>query len=353
MKIIIFSFLLLTLTSCSTTQKIPILKKDDIAEQLDLFGFSEVPTSYIDSKFWYEAHNSSPYHVENIKNLRIHKLKTTVNSDIEFTTGDIKYIGVDNGEFGGALYYKTKNQKRKLLMEGNINNLIPIGNDLYIIEGLAYLSRGSVSVIRNYKTPSIPQIVTLLPDAPEISFIEKEKDYLGNHTITIAGSSSFMQIIGDSRLEIYANNTFWGGLYPTSMVKIGCYYIIGIRSGLAVVELTQGKTIPRYFCPRAIASKQKYPSKGKTRSTTDSNDKEKFIKVKFDFSRKLNKDSLKLIELQLENKSLKSLSLDYDQVYIELEKLEEWYHNHECKMKTSNSDNTIKYNKKLIKTKSK
>ena len=148
------------------------------------------------------------------------------------------------------MYFDEWNEDTEPLLKGNIKSLLPIGDDLYVIEGLAHGGRsvGSIRVIRDYSQPKEPDLLVELPDAPSEAYVDQRED--GLIRITIVGFESLMEFTVGDGLDVIERETFWGGLYPTSIVKHGDHLVIGIRSGVATVSPgTFGRRI-RYFTPR-------------------------------------------------------------------------------------------------------
>ena len=107
---------------------------------------------------------------------------------------------------------------------------------------------GSIHAIRNCASPSRPERITLLPSAPEAVLVETTRN---STRVVIAGHGSLMIFEPDGLLEMVHHNTFWASLYPTSIVRDGSSYVIGIRSGIAAVtEDPSGRSTIRYFRPK-------------------------------------------------------------------------------------------------------
>ena len=228
------------------------VRADEISDELVALGYIEKEVPTIGSDAWSAANRSYPsLYVEKGQSLSVRKATSeeTDPGQVIFDSGSIKYIGIDRGEFGGGLYIDTVKPDAKPFFKGNIRALFPINNDLYIVTGLAHMgfSGGAIHVIRNYREPSIPEQVTLLPDAPEA--ISIDKSWRGNNNFLIAGHSSLMIFVPDHTLEIVKYDTFWSSLYPSSIVEYKKSYIIGIRSGIAVVTPSYGTSEVRYFVP--------------------------------------------------------------------------------------------------------
>jgi hypothetical protein len=183
-------------------------------------------------------------------NVRPPKGGELYSSKVVFDAGVVKYIGIDNGEFGGGLYIDVVKKDEEPFFPGNIDALVALGDDLYIIEGLAHMgfNGGSIHAIRNYKKPSRPERITLLPSAPEAILVDKTH---GEEAIVIVGHNSFMILEPDNRLQIIHHNTFWGSLYPSSIVKYKEFYVFGIRGGVvATTANVFDRNAIRYFKPK-------------------------------------------------------------------------------------------------------
>lgn len=217
---------------------------------MEKYGYVEREVPEIASKAWYAANRSHP-------SIRVSLDKSLVISNGEekrsnpvFDAGTVKYVGVDRGEFGGGLYLNEYKQNETPFFSANIKALVPINGDLYIVSGTAHMnsSRGAIHVIRDYKNPTPPIQITLLPDAPDA--ISVQKTWQGSEKIVIAGHSSLMEFTPDSEIEIVAFNAFWAGLYPSSIVEYNKSYFIGIRSGIAVITPEFNKAKIRYFAAK-------------------------------------------------------------------------------------------------------
>lgn len=157
---------------------------------------------------------------------------------ITYKKSGLHYKGTNNGEFGGSLEV-TKDGVTEELMKGNIVHLLPIENQLYVIEGLSHLTMngGSINVIPNRKEPTKPQRITLIPDAPILVYVDKTRpDY---QPIIIVGQNSVVALSPFEQLEILYWKAFWSyKLSPTSIARYGDYYFIGLPGGVAVLPAT-------------------------------------------------------------------------------------------------------------------
>lgn len=226
---------------------------DDLSQQLLKIGFVEADVPSIGSDRWHAANESFPSFFVEVGNQLTIRRSTSEEEDrqqIIFEGDSVKYIGVDHGEWGGGLYLNEWSENGEPLLEGNIKSLVPIDKDLYVIEGLAHLtmSEGSVYVIRDYAHPKEPELFVELPDAPAATYVDYGENGLAQ--IIIVGAQSLMKLTLGKRLDVVAQDTFWAALYPSSVVKYGDRYVIGIRSGVAVVSPGAFREKIRYFTPR-------------------------------------------------------------------------------------------------------
>ena len=226
---------------------------NDTFSELNRLGFVEkdIPKG----NDWFEAnHCNYSYVVEFNDTLIIRKESMGYNEQGKvFEAGDLIYRGVDRGEFsGGGLYLESKSDTTTRMMSGNVQHLVPVQKSLYIFTGLDHLllRYGKVSIIQDYENPSVPERVTLLPGEPDAICFESNPEW---PNFAIAGGDYFALLLlrGGEELNIVAINTFWGGLGPTSVVKYHDDYILGIRSGIAVVEAVSPYDYKiRYFVPK-------------------------------------------------------------------------------------------------------
>lgn len=169
---------------------------------------------------------------------------------------NIRYQGVNNGEWGGELAAVWPNGQRRVLVKDNIQAMVPTSTRLLVFAGLAHLgiTRGAVYGVRDpAATPSMEKL-TLLPDAPEVVLADTTHRRL--ERFFIIGSSSLMRFEsgeGEASFEVLLWNQFWRGLYPNSAVLSGGTLVIGLRSGVATVDIAPWGMVqaaPRYFVPK-------------------------------------------------------------------------------------------------------
>ena len=232
------------------------VRADPLSDRMEKLEFVEATPPESGSKEWLKLNRGNAFIVE-LKgklNVRAPKKGELYAPQVVFDAGEFNYVGLDKGEFGGGLYIDSINENKKPFFPGNIDALVPVGDDLYIIEGLAHMgfNGGSIHAIRDYKKPSKPERITLLPSAPEAVLVDEV--YANEQpAFVIAGHDSFMILIPDRELLVLHHDTFWGSLYPSSIVRYQDHYVFGIRGGVVAVPVNfwQGSKRFRYFKPKS------------------------------------------------------------------------------------------------------
>jgi len=170
----------------------------------------------------------------------------------KYDAGNIKYEGINQGEWGGELTAIYSDGTKQELITDNIVSILPYYEDgksgLYIFTGLAHmsLSRGAIYVIENYEIAPVVKKLTLLPDAPEVVITDKYK-YDDSNYFIIIGSSALMTYEPDrDDLEIILIDQSLL-ISPTSAIKKNDEILVGIRSGVVVIDITERNKSVRFF----------------------------------------------------------------------------------------------------------
>lgn len=173
-----------------------------------------------------------------------------------FKIGGLEYIGSNDGEWGGALSVIV-NGKKKELMKGNIIHLLPLDGKLYVIEGVAHLGMagGSISVIDDISNPSVPKLITRLPDAPKLVYLDSTRSDF--QRIVIVGSKSIMSLDPYMNITILYWDAFWhGNLDPTSITRYKNNFFIGLPHGVAVIPAPRGESST--YCKEFSSTSKKH-----------------------------------------------------------------------------------------------
>jgi hypothetical protein len=126
-------------------------------------------------------------------------------------------VGFNEGEFGGALYWFSRDGKHSYpISNDQIVDFFSLADGIYAIEGLAHLSgsRGSILRVTRPKegAPWRAQSVVALPYAPYAVSVRRD----GTAVITL--SDSLVSVGHDLKAETLVPDAPWGALYPTCSV---------------------------------------------------------------------------------------------------------------------------------------
>jgi len=181
-------------------------------------------------------------------------------------------VGFNRGEWGGSLYWYSKNGKKNIKIGGSVFSTSPIqfvkrDNQIYAITGLSHLgmSYGDIIKIEKKQKQWIVEEYIKLPDAPCAIQLDSKDNML------VFTSSGLYSIDKEANLDTLAiklrrpitpiieielpNDTLrirgkpleyypkwlWGFLYPTSMVIQNDMVYVGMRGGVYKFDLTTKK----------------------------------------------------------------------------------------------------------------
>jgi len=141
-------------------------------------------------------------------------------------------VGFNAGEFGAGLWwFAPDGERRYKISENQVSGFIHSTAGLLALEGLAHLtlSRGQIIRVtrgkdRRWKASRFVD----LQHAPETAFQEADG------SILVATTDRLVRVHLDQKMDVLLSDTFWGGLYPRSMVRdsSGVMYL-GMRHGVA------------------------------------------------------------------------------------------------------------------------
>lgn len=180
-------------------------------------------------------------------------------------------VGFNRGEWGGGLYWYSKNGKKNIEIVGSIfsspNQFIKRDNKIYAITGLSHLgmSFGNIIKIEKEQKKWIVEELIKLPDAPYAIQLDSKDNML------VFTSSGLYSIDKEANLDTLAikirrpiiptievelpNDTIrikqkpinvhpkwlWGFLYPSSMVIQNDVVYVGMRGGVYKFDLKTKK----------------------------------------------------------------------------------------------------------------
>lgn len=169
-------------------------------------------------------------------------------------TAGLRYVATNNGEWGGSLAVIRNGESREL-MAGNIIHLQPLQGALYVIEGLAHLGlrTGSVWVIPDLQNPTVAEKVTLLPDTPQLAWLDAPEQ--GTARIVIVGLRGVMALNEYGQLEILHWDAFWEHRFPpTGLVRYRDRYFMGVPHGVVVIPVSPGTGGVRFYADGVLRS---------------------------------------------------------------------------------------------------
>ena len=163
-------------------------------------------------------------------------------------------IGFNRGEWGGELYWFSKNGKKRYEISGHqIVQFIKRDNKIYAIEGLAYLSIGSIIEIEKKMRKWVAKEFLKLPTAPEAIQLDSKGNFivvtfgtswsLGKRGKTVINATpGLFSIDREANVNTLVKNGIWGDyLYPSSMVIQNDVVYIGMRKGIYKFDLATKK----------------------------------------------------------------------------------------------------------------
>jgi hypothetical protein len=148
-------------------------------------------------------------------------------------------VGFYRGEWGGNLYWFSKDGKQKYEISNHeVVQFIIRDNRIFAIEGLSHLSASNGNIIEIKKNGNkwISVESIKLPSAPYGVDIDDNKNLI------IITSTSLLKIDTNFKIDILTEEHFWyPGLYPTSLVILDNIAYIGMRKGIFKYNLASKK----------------------------------------------------------------------------------------------------------------
>jgi hypothetical protein len=200
------------------------------------FTEAKIPQTYSDE--WYlliKASNSYSVSADR-GSLIIRKAQVVNHCGLRIPGGTL--IGINDGEFGGGLFFNDIDSTKKpvYIKYGNIKFLFVNKNKIYFIEAFAHMSFSYGALYELIRKDDKFTYTELLAfdDAPEAFTIYRDKFLIATH-------SGFC-IVRNFKKELVINDTFWNNLYPNSVAVLNNKNVlIGIRGGIVNVNLSDRK----------------------------------------------------------------------------------------------------------------
>jgi hypothetical protein len=229
-KIVLATLLIISFSGCELLRLIPRTAK--FPE-----GWSRRPIPKYDTEDWDDANHS---HLEWEVRLSGHQVLAgsppESHESIEYSLQDGRLVGYDHGEFGGALFFvwaETPDKEYKI-MDGNIRDIVRLNGSLYVLEGLAHMSSRHGSMLRIDNAGGVWQATQVIDfsDATPYAFtVTPDSD------LCVVTSSHLLLIKDEHIVKAIVAKVDWWGFYPNSVVIWDNNAVIGMRAGIAMVNL--------------------------------------------------------------------------------------------------------------------
>jgi len=195
-----------------------------------------------------------PFQIRQSKNSNIINISAPLVGLIDVIEVEDGYlVGFNRGEWGGELYWFSKNGKKKYEISGHqIVQFIKRDNKIYAIEGLAHLgtTAGSIIKIEKQKRKWVSREFLKLPTAPQAIQLDRKDNFIvvtfgtnwsfdkgGN--VIINATPGLFSIDIESNIDTLVKIGMWGDyLYPSSMAIQNDVVYIGMRKGVYKFDLT-------------------------------------------------------------------------------------------------------------------
>ncbi len=169
------------------------------------------------------------------------KIKNHYSIRVVKKVSDGYIVGLNGGEFGGGLWFISKNGKKSYEISSyiRVRQIFEFNNKLYVIRGLAHLgsSYGSIFELKKDKKWNILKNFQL-PDAPNFVIIEDDN-------ILILTTEHLLSFDKNEKLtEILKAPFYWGMFYPSSAIVDSNNIYIAMRKG--ILKISEFKNNPNY-----------------------------------------------------------------------------------------------------------
>jgi hypothetical protein len=192
-----------------------------------------------------------PFQIRQLKNSDMINIAAPLAGLIDAIEVEDGYlVGFNRGEWGGELYWFSKNGKKKYeISRHQIVQFIKRDNKIYAIEGLGHLgiSEGSIIEIeKNGKKWIAKELLKLsAPNAVQLDnwdnfiIVTSGISLLSERNGAIIGipSSFLLSIDRENKVDTLVNGSMWEFLYPSSMVIHKDVVYIGMRKGVYKFDL--------------------------------------------------------------------------------------------------------------------
>lgn len=211
-----------------------------IGQSYSVNDFEETNPPKVFSSEWFPINHSKKEFNVSVENGELIIKDYIYTSKTEFQISGGKLVGINNGEWGGELFFLPSgpNEKRVDIKEGKINLIFELNGKIYFIENLTdYMSsRGALYQLDSKDGKFTYKKILDFEDSPQAFSIYKDE-------ILIATYENFY-VFKDFKKDIVFKDTFWSGLYPNSIAVVDKKIVyMGIRGGYVKLNLIDKKFI--------------------------------------------------------------------------------------------------------------
>lgn len=194
---------------------------------------------------WYDANYSKDSYIVYINKNKIHITKGEKEYNIHYKIDEGYFYAANFGEYGGYLNFVPDNFIKYKVLNGNINNIFNYKENIYALEGLGHLGLNEGQIIlleKKYRPLSIGKKwsstkILDLNDAPKTYTISENND------LFVITNNNLLVIKNMEQINYIIKEAFWSGLYPTSAIIQNDILYIGMRGGIAKVNLEDNNIV--------------------------------------------------------------------------------------------------------------
>lgn len=246
--------------------QIPDIIETEILNRIDedvIEGDSFLLDNLLSSKDWVEIHPSNDHNqwkalekstdewkvffTNNIKVVRESSEAIEGYNFSKLKIADGFFMNVYTGEWGGGLYFYPNGDKNKKykIKDGYIWDIYSVNNENYALEALPFdnPSRGKILKLKKSFNKWKTKEVTTFDNVPYCFTIMKD------NSIYLVTDNKLIKLVNNNVDQIIIDNAFWHGLYPNSIVYDNDYIYIGMRAGVAKVDL-KNKDL-KFYTPKS------------------------------------------------------------------------------------------------------
>lgn len=155
-------------------------------------------------------------------------------------------LNVYTREWGGAVYFYPNGDRTKKykVADGYIWSFYKMNNENFALEALPFgkIPDGKILKLKKSFNKWISIERTKIGDVPFCN------TFIDNNTILLVTNGKIIKLVNNDIKETLIDNAFWKGLYPNSVTYHNGYIYIGMRAGVAKINITNKKV--KFFTPK-------------------------------------------------------------------------------------------------------